>query len=235
MIKPASVTHCKEHPSWRTALCLLFLLLVCPKLAAAEERLDSSKTRHTYIALKTNMLFDALLIPNIGIDVYVGKNFSVGLNWNYAWWNRRRNNWFWHIYGGDLNARWWFGSKARQKPLSGHHVGLYAQAITYDVEFGRTGYMGGEPGDNMFERVNYGVGVEYGFALPIHRRLNIDFTVGIGYFGGKYYEYKPLDGHYVWQATRVRRWFGPTKAEVSLVWLLGSRNVNKKGGRNGEP
>lgn len=41
----------------------------------------------------------------------------------------------------------------------------------------------------------------------------------------------PLDGHYVWQATKNRHWFGPTKAEISLVWLLGRGNSNnKKGG-----
>lgn len=50
--------------------------------------------------------------------------------------------------------------------------------------------------------------------------------------GGRYYEYEPLDGHYVWKATKNRHWIGPTKAEVSLVWLLGHGNYNnkKKGG-----
>ena len=42
----------------------------------------------------------------------------------------------------------------------------------------------------------------------------------------------PLDGHYVWQTTKKRRWFGPTKAGISLVWLIGRGNYNeKKGGR----
>ena len=35
--------------------------------------------------------------------------------------------------------------------------------------------------------------------LPaVARRLNIDFTIGVGYWGGKYYTYSPLDGHDVW-------------------------------------
>ena len=42
--------------------------------------------------------------------------------------------------------------------------------------------------------------------------------------------YLPLDGHYVWQATKNRHWFGPTKAEISLVWLLGRGNSNNKTG-----
>ena len=73
--------------------------------------------------------------------------------------------------------------------------------------------------------------MEYGYSLPVANRLNIDFTLGVGYWGGKYYEYTPLDGHYVWKATKNRHWFGPTKAEISLVWLLGRGNSNnKKGG-----
>lgn len=73
--------------------------------------------------------------------------------------------------------------------------------------------------------------MEYGYALPIARRLNIDFVLGVGYWGGKYHTYNPRDGHYVWQSTRQRHWFGPTKAEISLVWLLGRGNTNKKGGK----
>ena len=57
-----------------------------------------------------------------------------------------------------------------------------------------------------------------------------DFSLGIGYQGGEYKEYEPQGDRYVWQATRQRHWFGPTKAEVSLVWLLGGSGHSKKGG-----
>lgn len=104
--------------------------------------------------------------------------------------------------------------------------------LTYDFEFGGKGYMGGRPGGSLWEKSNYGFGLEYGYSLAIGRRLNLDFSLGVGYLGGTYYEYAPMDGHYVWEATKNRRWFGPTKAEVSLVWLLGRGNYNdKKGGR----
>ena len=68
--------------------------------------------------------------------------------------------------------------------------------------------------------------------LPLAKRLNLDFNLGLGYWGGKYKEYLPIEGHYVWQSTKQRHWWGPTKAEVSLVWLLGKSNSNpQKGGR----
>ena len=64
------------------------------------------------------------------------------------------------------------------------------------------------------------------------RRLNLDFTLGVGYLFGEYQEYIPQDDCYVWQATKYRNWIGPTKAEISLVWLIGKYNYNKgKGGK----
>jgi hypothetical protein len=65
--------------------------------------------------------------------------------------------------------------------------------------------------------------------MPIGRRLNLDFSIGLGFQDGEYKEYLPMDDHYVWQATHKRHWWGPTKAEISLVWLLG-HGKGKKGG-----
>lgn len=184
-----------------------------------------------YMSLKTNMLYDVLAVPNIGVEFYLGKNWSIAGNWMYGWWKKNSKHRYWRIYGGDIAVRKWFGKKANEKPLTGHHVGIYGQAFTYDFEWGGKGYMGGEPGGTLWDKTNYAAGVEYGYSLPVANRLNIDFTLGVGYWGGKYYEYIPLDGHYVWKATKDRHWFGPTKAEISLVWLLGRDNSNnKKGG-----
>ena len=184
--------------------------------------------RKFYMDIRSNMLYDAALVPNIGVEFYLGRNFSLGANWQYAWWSKNSRHRYWRMYGGDINARWWFGSQAESKPLSGHHLGIYGQVATYDVEFGNRGWMGGTPGENIFHRANWGAGVEYGYSLPVARRINIDFTLGVGYFGGKVLDYNVIDGHYVWQGTKHFNWFGPTKAEISFVWLIGNGNVNVK-------
>lgn len=185
---------------------------------------DGSRTREPfYMALKSNLLYDALTVPNVGVEFYLGKDWSIGGNWMYAWWKCDHDHNYWRIYGGELELRKWFGSKAKEKPLTGHHVGVYLQGLTYDFERGKTGYL---------SDFSYGAGVSYGYSAPIGRRLNLDFVIGVGYLGGEYKEYLPIDNHYVWQATKDRSWFGPTKAEVSLVWLLGRGNCNAKKGGN---
>ena len=76
-----------------------------------------------------------------------------------------------------------------------------------------------------------GGGLEYGYSVPIGRTLNLDFGIGAGYLGGEYKVYEPIDDHYVWRETRQRHWFGPTKAEISLVWLIGNKAFRKGGAR----
>lgn len=186
-----------------------------------------------YMAAKTNLIYDALLVPNAGLEFYLGKDFSIAGNWMYAWWKHDAANWYWRIYGGDIALRKWFGESAKEKPLTGHHLGIYGQMLTYDFETGGRGYMGGQPGGTLWDKANYVCGLEYGYSLPIARRLNLDFVVGAGYMWGEYHEYIPEDDCYVWQVTKKRRWIGPTKAEISLVWQIGYGNINKsrKGGR----
>ncbi|MDE5568945.1 MAG: DUF3575 domain-containing protein [Muribaculaceae bacterium] len=186
--------------------------------------------RPFYMALKTNLLYDALAVPSISAEFYVGKNFSIVGNWEYGWWDNDSRHRYWRAYGGDVALRWWFGEKAHNKPLTGHHLGVYAGAVTFDFEFGGKGYMGGRPKGTLWDRCMLVSGVEYGYSLPIARRLNIDFTIGFGYAHGEYIEYVPDDGCYVWESVHKLRWFGPTKAEISLVWLIGCGNYNKKGG-----
>jgi hypothetical protein len=173
-----------------------------------------------YLAAKNNMLYDLVLVPNVGVELYLGNNISLAGNWMYAWWSKYDVHWFWKTYGGDLGVRYWFGKAAAEKPLQGHHVGLYGQIITYDFELGQRGYLG--------DRWTYGAGVEYGYSFPIARRLNLDLNLGLGFLYGEFKEYLPIDGHYVWQSTKLRQWVGPTKGEISLVWLLGRGNENSK-------
>lgn len=186
-----------------------------------------------YLDVSTNMLYDALLLPSVGVEYWLGRGWSVAGHWTYGWWKSDSRHFYWRAYGGDITLRRWLGKEVRKKPLTGHHFGIYAQVLTYDFELGGKGYMGGIPLGSIFDKCNYGGGIEYGYSMPVGRRLNIDFSLGIGYIGGEYREYVPKDDFYLWTATKRRHWFGPTKVEISLVWLLGRGNENiRKGGKD---
>lgn len=146
----------------------------------------------------------------------------------YAWWGSPQQHRLWRIYGGDLTLHYRFGNRAKSNPFAGHYLGLYAGIFTFDFQLGGNGYMGGNPGGNLWTRFMLNAGVEYGYSLPISRRLNLDFTLGIGYIGGYMEKYKAKDNLNIWDAKVRKTWVGPSKVEVSLVWLIGSGNYNPR-------
>lgn len=198
--------------------------------------MDSINVRAPWLALKTNMLYDVCLIPNIGAEFNLGKRWTITFDWFYTWFSADNRHRYWQGYGGYLGVRKYFGSsKSNQNTLPhregrggssfprGHHLGLYTLGMTYDVEWGGKGYQAA--------RFGFGAGVEYGYSMRIGRRLNLDLSIGVGFQDGEYKEYVPSHdhwNHYIWLSTHKRHWWGPTKAEVSLVWVIGG---NKKGGR----
>lgn len=169
------------------------------------------------MALKSNLLYDIALVPNIGIEFYLGHGWSLGFSGMYAGWRDEERHHYWQICSGELDLRRYFGRRAAKRPLSGHHLGFYGQALAYDFEIEKTGYQ---------SEFSYGAGVEYGYSLPLGRCLNFDFGIGLGYLGGEYKKYEPVGGHYVWTETKQRHWFGPTKAEISFVWVIGGGKGN---------
>ncbi|MGL5786818.1 MAG: DUF3575 domain-containing protein [Bacteroidales bacterium] len=197
---------------------LLFVLSSCQMLRAQHNPDEGLQG----VAIKTNLLYDGAMIPNIGVEFAFPNNWSLIGNWNYAWWSNYDRHRFWRTYGGEVEARKWFGKYAGQELFRGQHCGLYIMAGTYDFERGHTGYM-----NDLY----FSVGVAYGYAVKIARNLSLDFVIGIGYMCGTYEKYKPEDGKYCIIDTKNLSYFGPTKAEISLVWNISDLFYGKKGGR----
>ena len=188
---------------------------------ASQQSAPQSPPVASYFALKSNLLYDALLVPNLSLEASIGSGWTLGAGGMLAWWSKDAKHRYWRIYGGDLEIRKYFGTLSKSKPLQGHHLGIYGDFLTYDFEFGAKGYQ---------SKATYAAGIKYGYSHPIANRLNLDFALGIGYLHSNYKTYVPRDGCYVYQETKKQKWLGPTQAEISLVWLLGKGNTNKKKG-----
>lgn len=184
------------------------------------------------LAVRTNLLHDIIAVPNIGVEIYLGRKFSLYMDYSGAWWGNRMSATYnagrhvWRYEGGNLEVRRYLRRESDANPFTGWHIGVYGNIASYDFQWGDTGKQGRKP--------SYGGGISLGYQKPIARRWNIDFSVAAGYFGGEYKTCRFRDGHNVWVDTRQRNYFGPTRAEIALVWLWGRGNVNaayKKGGR----
>ncbi|WP_462354193.1 DUF3575 domain-containing protein [Alistipes timonensis] len=194
---------------------------VLPETTAIESASSEKVHRPFRPAVATNLLYDACLIPNLGIELPFAAHWSVGANWMHGWKERHAARRRLYAYGGELHLRRWFGRRAQERPLAGHHFGAYGQLLRYNIRTSNRGYLS--------DRWSCGAGVEYGYGLPLGGCLRLDMSIGVGYLTGICREYERQDGCDVWQATGRRHWFGPTKAEIALVWVFGS--YDRKGGR----
>lgn len=186
----------------------------------------ASCRRRPLLALKTNLLFDAALMPNVEIEEPVGKRWSVNGEYAFPWWQFDRGKYCMQVLMGGLEGRYWLGSRKSREDrevLTGHFLGLYAGGGKYDLQWGEKGYQG-----EFF----IAAGVSYGWATRIARHLHLEFNIGIGLLRTDYRHYHARDNYQtlLWQENGKYTWFGPTKAKISLVWLL-NRRVKKGGSR----
>lgn len=179
-----------------------------------------------YVALKTNMLYDAAMIPNLGLEFSLGRRWSMELEGIGAFWAFEKKHNFYRVGAGSIEVRKWLGKPSRT-PLTGHFLGAYGMLGTYNFKMGGTG-------NKSDGTLSWSAGISYGYSMPIARKLNLEFSLGIGYMQGDYkeYYYNPTDDCYPWVKTAKRTYFGPTKAEVSLVWLIGRGENPGKGKKN---
>ncbi len=175
------------------------------------------------LAVKTNLLYDAALMPSLEVEYRIRDRWTVNLEGDVAWWKNARKHKYYQLATISPEGRWWFGQR-KNSPWHGHYIGLFGGYMWYDLENGRQGYRG----DAEM------AGVSYGYMFPIGRRLSLEAGIGVGYLHCRYKEYLPepyLDGtHYVYRKTSTLDYFGPLKLKFALVWHLWDADKRKGGG-----
>lgn len=188
----------------------------------------------TLFALKSNLLYDALTMLNFSVEVpfSIGKQkFSVLAQHQFPWWLNEKNNKCFRFLSTGVEGRWWFRPQPRvatdkrlkRDALTGHFVGVYGLSGKWDFQYNRKGCYQGE---------FWSVGIDYGYSMPIGKRLNLEFSFALGYASIPYRHYLPSEDWSILyrDPNKHGRWhyFGPTRAEVSLVIPI--YNKFKKGG-----
>ena len=172
-----------------------------------------------WLAVKTNMLFDAALTPNIEVERWLGKHhrFSLMAEVWFPWYVWRHNSNAYEVLTIGLEGRYWLLPywKRPNRPITGLFVGAYAAGGKYDIERKSKGDQG--------EFTSLGLSI--GYTWRIGRNLNLELSASGGWVSGPYrhYEGKFNDTHLIWQRNEHFSYFGPTKLKFSLVWLLPER------------
>lgn len=192
--------------------------------------------RKTILALKTNLLYDALTLVNYSIEVPIGERYSALFYHQFPWWSwgKANNEYCIRFLSVGAEGRWWFkpqprlgvGERRWRDKLVGHFLGVYAESGKWDFELGRKICHQGE---------HWSAGLSYGFSMPVSKRLNLEFSLSVGYASIAYRKFAPSNDYEILWRDPVKhgRWnyFGPTKAQISLVIPITVQTKRKGGDR----
>ena len=167
--------------------------------------------RKIVMAARTNLLVPAL---NVGVEVPIGTNWSVGADYYFPWvWPKADNKNCFEFLGWGIEGRYWFGrNRTVFDRLQGHSVGVYGYMGYYDFERNYHGHQG--------EFMNVGIDYTYAMAVGKKKAIHLEFSLGVGYIYSQARKYSVIPDHGVLisdKYTKHVRYFGPTKANVSLV------------------
>ena len=179
-----------------------------------------------YFVLKNNLLYDAVLLPNLTAELYLGNKWSLAVEGAWSWWlfsKPKENEWFHRIQAAGLELRNWVCSPY---PLYGHAIGVYGMIGNYDVR----AFTKDENTKGWLSYRSWSAGITYAYSIPLSRHVNLELGIAFGYVGGLYYtyDYCTVDEWWAQQAVSNRNYFGPTRAGVSLAWLIGKGNYARR-------
>ena len=177
------------------------------------------------MAVKTNLLYDGMLIPNLGVELGLWKGLTLNVEYMHNVWlntNERKydKKHFYRVHGAEFGLKYYINKENR--PFArGHHVGLSGLMLTFDV----TGILAdADPWKG-------GMMATYGYNLPITSRLNLDFEAGLGFIAGDIHKYDVVEnGPDTWlriHKSTDKAAFVP-KLGVTLQYLIGTNNYNTR-------
>lgn len=174
------------------------------------------KQRLPLLAIKTNLLYDAFLMTNLGVEFRLGKALTIDLPVIYKPFEVRKSNYReFRILAVQPELRYW-----TQEVFNGHFFGAQLNYAQYKIAR-HSLPLGFYPKvkNSRYEGDFYGVGLTYGYHLMLSRSFAFEFTLGLGY---GYIDYKRycLDECSQFIERGHEHYLGPTKAGISLVFVI---------------
>lgn len=167
------------------------------------------------IAIKNNLLFDAALIANLGVEISPWTHWSLDIPVWYSPYNisSTRNI---RLLAVQPEIRWW-----SKEAMDGHFIGLHTHVAGFNIALNdHTRYQ--DPNHAL-----WGVGVSYGYAMTLGKSAHwgLEFTLGAGFAQYHYDAYRNESNGPKFRSGSDCYW-GITRAGVTLSyrWTLLRKN-----------
>ena len=168
-------------------------------------------------ALKSNIVSDALLSPNLGLEVGLAPKWTLNVAGQLNLWSVDGRKWrHWLV---QPEARYWFCRRFQGHFLGVHAIGGEFNAGNVDLPVKFLGTDFRKLKDRRYEGWGAGAGIGYGYDWILSRHWNLEAEIGIGWIHARYDAYpcavcgrKLGSGHH--------NYFGPTKVALNLEYVF---------------
>lgn len=187
---------------------VLFLVMLCCSYGKAQS-----------VAVKSNLVYDALLNVNLGAEVGLAPKWTLDLSGDFNAWTlshgRRWKHWL-----AQPEARYWLCDR-----FAGHFFGFHAHGGQYNVVgIGNdTKILGtdfSKLSDHRYQGWFVGAGVAYGYAWILSKHWNLEGEIGVGYSYTRYDKFDRYDCGKKEETDRTHNYVGLTKAALNLVYVF---------------
>ncbi len=179
--------------------------------------LSAFAMRGQSVALKTNLIGDALLSPNAAIEVGLAPRWTSEVSGQFNLWSVDGHKWRHWVVQPEL--RYWLCRRFQGHFFAAHLLGgeYNMGHLGLDINFLGTNL---KPlNTHRYEGWGLGAGLAYGYAWAVHPHWNVEAEIGLGYIFAKYREY-PCAECGTETGRGNHNYVGPTKAALNLVYLF---------------
>lgn len=177
------------------------------------------------VAVKSNLIFDAMTTPNLGMEVSVGRKSTLqvfyGLNpWTFdsSKGERKAKHWV-----AMPELRWWTCSKFNGHFLGIHLMGGQFNASNVDIPMPGMFFAGDDirkgVRDSRYQGYFGGGGFTYGYQWILGLHWNIEAEIGVGY-DHVWYDRYPCYRCGAKIASGESNYAGVTKVGLSLLYIF---------------
>ena len=170
-------------------------------------------------AVKTNLLSDALLNPNVAVEVGLAPKWTLDVSGEFNLWTLSHHR-RWKHWVVQPEARYWFCDR-----FSGHFVGAHLLGGQYnvgglDLDFSFLGTHFSKLKDTRYQGWFAGAGVAYGYDWVLSEHWNLEAEIGIGWTYTRYDRFRCAGCGKKVEENKPHNYFGPTKAAVNIVYVF---------------
>lgn len=170
------------------------------------------------VGVKSNLIYDAMLSPNVGIEVGLAPKWTVDVSGNVNLWSVNGHKWrHWLV---QPEVRYWFCQRFAGHFLGFHVIGEQYNTGNINLPFSFLGTHFRKLKDHRYEGWGVGAGVAYGYAWPLSRHLNLEAEFGFGWIWTKSDVYPCAECGTCQQKGKVHNYVGPTKVALNLEYVF---------------